>query len=85
MPKKFDYTSRARAIAYHGDTLNTAARIQSICNKYDKIFLVSDEVKMFTGLENEYSVESLGDISLKGKDRLIAVYSVEGKKGHLDE
>ena len=30
-----------RDIAYHGDTLNTAARIQSLCNQYQKPVLVS--------------------------------------------
>ena len=69
-----------RDIAYHGDTLNTASRIQSVCNQYDKILLVSGDVKDFTQLEKEYSVESLGDISLKGKEKLIGVYSVECKK-----
>jgi adenylate cyclase len=69
-----------RDIAYHGDTLNTAARIQSICNKYDKIFLVSGDLKEFADLDKEYTVELLGDISLKGKTIPIGVYSVEGKK-----
>src|SRR5690606_14690721 len=30
-----------RDIAYHGDTLNTAARIQGMCNQYDKKILIS--------------------------------------------
>ncbi len=69
-----------RDIAYHGDTLNTAARIQSVCNQYNKIFLVSGDVKEFTQLDKEFSVKSLGDINLKGKQAPIRVYSVEGKK-----
>jgi adenylate cyclase len=69
-----------RDIAYHGDTLNTAARIQSACNLYDKIFLVSGDIKEFTRLDEVYFVEALGNISLKGKETPIGVYSVEGKK-----
>ena len=69
-----------RDIAYHGDTINTAARIQSVCNQYNKIFLVSGDIKEFTDLDKEYSVELLGDINLKGKEKPIGVYSVEGKK-----
>ena len=30
-----------REIAYHGDTINTASRIQSVCNTYGKSFLIS--------------------------------------------
>ena len=69
-----------RDIAYHGDTLNTAARIQSVCNQYNKIFLVSSDIKEFAGVDKEYSMESLGEITLKGKRNAIGVFSVEGKK-----
>ena len=68
-----------RDIAYHGDTLNTAARIQSICNQYDKIFLVSGDAVDFIKMEDNYHVESLGDITLKGKNEPIGVYSIESK------
>ncbi|HKK10716.1 MAG TPA: adenylate/guanylate cyclase domain-containing protein, partial [Bacteroidales bacterium] len=34
-----------REIAYHGDTINTAARIQSVCNKYNRSFLISRSMK----------------------------------------
>ena len=69
-----------RDIAYHGDTLNTAARIQSICNKYNKSFLISQDIKNSTDLENIYNIESLGQITLKGKDIPIEVFSLDGKK-----
>jgi adenylate cyclase len=68
-----------RDIAYHGDTLNTASRIQSVCNQYDKIFLVSGDIIDFMELEKQYSTELLGNINLKGKELPIGVYSVEGK------
>jgi adenylate cyclase len=69
-----------RDIAYHGDTLNTAARIQSICNQYNKSFLISIDVKTITNLENNFNLESLGQISLKGKDKPIEVFSIDSKK-----
>lgn len=68
-----------RDIAYHGDTLNIAARIQSVCNQYDKIFLVSGEAVDFIKIEDNYHVESLGDITLKGKNEPIGVYCIESK------
>ena len=68
-----------RDIAYHGDTLNTTARIQSICNQYDRTFLVSQDIKDISGIERIYRLESLGDITLKGKDNPVGVYSVSSK------
>ena len=68
-----------RDIAYHGDTLNTASRIQSVCNQYDKIFLASGDIKEFADLDEKYSIELIGDINLRGKTESIDVYSVERK------
>ncbi len=56
-----------RDIAYHGDTLNTAARIQSMCNDYQKKFLVSDYFLERSGLDNHFKIEALGMTILKGK------------------
>jgi len=115
MPNKFDYTTRARAIALRFPKLNhisiqvnfwtvaffllnaiiyltslsfltsyslpiTLSFTPSICNNYDKIFLVSHEIKDFTKLESEYSTESIGEINLRGKDKPVRVFSVEEKK-----
>jgi adenylate cyclase len=69
-----------RDIAYHGDTLNTASRIQSICNQYNKTLLISQELKLTADLDKCYILESLGQISLKGKDNPVEVYSINSKK-----
>ena len=68
-----------RDIAYHGDTLNTAARIQSICNQYNKTFLISQDLKITADLRENYHLESLGQITLKGKDNPVEVYSINSK------
>jgi adenylate cyclase len=64
-------------IAYHGDTLNTAARIQSMCNHYDKIFLTSAYFSAQSSLEKYFKTEPLGEILLKGKTNPIGVLSIE--------
>ena len=69
-----------RDIAYHGDTLNTAARIQIICNQYNKTLLISQDMKITADLENDYNLKSLGQITLKGKDNPVEVYSIDSKK-----
>jgi len=62
-------------IAYHGDTLNTAARIQGLCNEYQKDILVSDYLLERTGA-SEMKTESLGEILLRGKAEKIGITSV---------
>lgn len=65
-----------RDIAYHGDTLNTAARIQSVCNDYDKIFLISEDLINKLGSHQKMSVQSMGRVLLKGKSSEIGIYAV---------
>ena len=66
-----------RDIAYHGDTLNTAARIQSICNEYDKNFLSSAYVLNNVHVNNLFKIESIGAVILKGKTEAVEIASIE--------
>lgn len=65
-----------RDIAYHGDTVNTAARIQSVCNKYNKTLLTSAYIWENTDVLKFYKVESLGAIGLKGKSTPVEIASL---------
>ena len=69
-----------RDIAYHGDTLNTAARIQSVCNLYNKNFLTSVYVWQRTGIEKYYDTELIGMVALKGKTQPVEIASVSRLK-----
>jgi len=65
-----------RAIVYHSDVLNTAARVQALCNEHGKTLLVTDAVK--DKLEGtSYRFDFIGDILLRGKTQPVGVYSVE--------
>jgi adenylate cyclase len=66
-----------RDIAYHGDTLNTAARIQSVCNEYNKSFLVSEYLFEKIGSGQSISAQALGMILLKGKTSKVGIVSVD--------
>jgi len=66
-----------RDIAYHGDTLNTAARIQSMCNQYGKQLLTSSHFVNEAGLSNQYRTQKLGEILLKGKTVPVEILSIE--------
>ncbi|QNL48195.1 adenylate/guanylate cyclase domain-containing protein [Olivibacter sp. SDN3] len=67
-----------RDIAYHGDTINTTARIQSVCNHFDKDFLASSQMVRQVGLEDHFKTQPLGMIKLKGKSSEIGITSIEG-------
>jgi len=64
-----------REIAYHGDTINTASRIQSVCNTYGKSFLISEELK--NEIDENITTNLISTIKLKGKEKEINLFSVE--------
>lgn len=66
-----------REIAYHGDTINTAARIQEACNTYEKELLISEDLYRSLDREHVFSMVQIGDILLKGKTRKVKIYCVE--------
>jgi adenylate cyclase len=66
-----------RDIAHHGDTLNTASRIQGVCNDYNKTFLISKYLFEKVGIHSNMKTEELGLIPLKGKTTKVGLVSVE--------
>jgi adenylate cyclase len=65
-----------RDIAYHGDTLNTASRIQGVCNECGKSFIVSKVLFDKVGSHPNIQAEQLGMIQLKGKTNKVELMSV---------
>lgn len=72
-----------RDIAYHGDTLNTASRIQSVCNEYGKDFIVSRELIDKVGSHPNMKTEDLGSILLKGKSTKVVLVSVDWNSANV--
>ena len=66
-----------REIAFHGDVLNTAARIQKVCNLYKKNLLSSESFADLMGDAHEFKKVLIGYIPLKGKSIPINIYSIE--------
>lgn len=65
-----------REIAYSGDVLNTAARIQSKCNEFGVNLLFSGDLIQrlsLTGL----SPRELGDIELRGKQERVKLFTLQ--------
>jgi adenylate cyclase len=66
-----------KELAFHGDVLNTASRIQGVCNEYNKKLLISEELENICQLGSEYKKELIGSIELKGKAKPVNIYSIE--------
>jgi adenylate cyclase len=63
-----------KELAYHGDVLNSASRIQGMCNQYQSNVLLSERLKnQFKGyMEREFDL--IGNIQLKGRNDAMNVY-----------
>lgn len=66
-----------REIAYHGDVLNTAARIQEQCKVLNKDLLISEHVEEKLIRLNEFRKEFVGDFNLRGKEKAMKIYSLD--------
>ena len=66
-----------REIAYHGDTINTAARIQSECGVLNQEILVSEKYYQSVSSNSEYDFTYQGEVRLKGKEMKTKIYSVK--------
>ena len=66
-----------REIAYHGDTINTASRIQSVCNTFGKSFIISEGLKNQIDWDDSFETEFIDSIKLKGKETEIKLFSVD--------
>ena len=66
-----------REIAYHGDVLNTASRIQGKCKDFDKKLLISEhiinEIHKLDGFENM----KIADVELRGKQDPLDIYAID--------
>jgi len=66
-----------REIAYHGDVLNTGARIEKLCTPQNQRMLISEYVeKELPQNLNGYSKEMIGEFELKGKKERVKIYSI---------
>lgn len=68
-----------KEIAYHGDTINTAARIQGKCNTFKQELLLSNNLKKQL-VSTKFTFNELGSIALKGKKEEVSIFSVHETK-----
>jgi adenylate cyclase len=65
-----------REIVYNGDILNTTARIQSECNKYQRDCLISGSLLNRLSTLNGYRMEKLDTVVLRGKETSMELFAV---------
>jgi len=66
-----------REIAFHGDVLNTAARIQARCNEFGQRLLISGYLKDALPEQLPFTVEKMGNVQLRGRNQSVDVFAVE--------
>jgi adenylate cyclase len=66
-----------RDIVFHGDTVNTASRIQVECNNYDRRLLLSNTLLDLLDLKGQFTSEYITKIRLRGKEEVLELYSLD--------
>ncbi len=69
-------------IAYHGDVLNTAARIQGYCNQLNESILLSQTLAQQLSRNDKFQFISLKEVQLRGKSETSEIFGVRKKSHH---
>ncbi|HEX9588990.1 MAG TPA: adenylate/guanylate cyclase domain-containing protein [Bradyrhizobium sp.] len=69
-----------RQIAYFGDTMNVAARLQERCKEAGRALLVSAELLRLVRPSRDLVVEALGPTQLRGRAAAVEVFAVERRR-----
>ena len=63
-------------IAYHGDVVNTASRIQNLCNVFEKPLLVSESLVERLPEKDRARVYFVAEAALRGKEASTKIYTI---------
>jgi adenylate cyclase len=66
-----------RDLIYSGDTLNTTARIRSMCHELGESFLLSEDFMYDFHQPHGYLINEVGKIELKGRHEPIRIFSLK--------
>jgi len=66
-----------RSIAYHGDAINTASRIQGQCNTYERDILLSEKIVKDIQKDNQADFIEIENILLEGKKEKVKLFSID--------
>tara|TARA_R110002051_G_scaffold257435_5_gene316422 strand:+ start:14049 stop:14996 length:948 start_codon:yes stop_codon:yes gene_type:complete len=66
-----------KELAYHGDVINTSARIQSLCSQNKQELLISATIWNSLDVIKSYKSQLYTDVFLKGKDETFTLFGVQ--------
>lgn len=66
-----------RDIAYHGNVLNVAARLQELCKIYSEPVLITDRMHKALSESPRFLARFLGPVTLRGQSQEVGVYGVD--------
>ena len=66
-------------IVYSGDVLNSAARIQALCNEYHQKLMISEQLWKQLDEPPQYKTTNLGQIELRGKEAKLNLVGIEAE------
>jgi adenylate cyclase len=66
-----------KEVVYHGDVINTTARIQDECNKHQQKFLISEHMLNNIIVPEYLKPEFVGELQLKGKEKKVKIFGLK--------
>ncbi len=65
-----------RETVFTGDVLNTASRIQELCNSYNEKVLISKTLLDHLSIHDKYNINKIGEITLRGRKNSEVLFSI---------
>jgi len=65
-----------KEIIFTGDVLNTAARIQGLCNFFEVDILISAELNKMLKLDSQFQIKSFGERELRGRGEKMELFTI---------
>jgi adenylate cyclase len=69
-----------REIVFHGDTMNTAARLEQLTRDLGRQFIVSSDALDLLAGRKGFRLEDLGEQAVRGRAATVRVFAVDGVK-----
>jgi adenylate cyclase len=66
-----------REIIFSGDVLNTTARIQELCNKYNERLILSKDILDLINIQDKFVSKKIGQINLRGREAPVILFSIK--------
>lgn len=72
-------------IAYHGDVLNTASRIQQMCNHFQEELLISESMLQYIPGQDQARVSFVVEAPLRGKESSTKIFTIRNAVDDKDQ